>query len=154
MFAMSLRHFEDLSVGETRELAGKTVTKSEIIAFAEKYDPQPFHLNEQAAEDSVFGGLVAPGWMTVCILNRLIVDGFIHETANMGGRGADDVRWHRPLRPGTTVTGRIEVLSKTPSDQHPDRGYVTYEFSALNDQDEKLLSMTAELLVRRREIAG
>ena len=154
MFPMSLRYFEDLSIGETRELAGKTVTKSEIIEFAQKYDPQPFHLDERAAEGSVFGGIVAPGWMTVCILNRLIVDGFIRETANMGGRGADDVRWHRPLRPETTVTGIIEVLSKTPSDRHSDRGYVTYEFCALNDKDEKLLSMTAELLVRRRETAG
>lgn len=147
---MSVRHFEDLAVGETHKLAGKTVTKSEIIAFAEKYDPQPFHLDERAAEDSVFGELVASGWHTVCVFNRLLVDGFVRRTANLGGRGADDLRWHRPLRPGNTVSGRVEVLSKTTSDRHSDRGYVTYEFTAYNERDEELASMTAELLVRRR----
>ena len=151
---MSVRYYEDLTVGETHELSSKTVTKSEIIAFAEKYDPQPFHLDERAAEDSVFGELVASGWHTVCIFNRLLVDGFIRGTANMGGRGADDLRWHQPLRPGNTVSGRVEVLSKTPSDRHADRGYVTYEFTALDERDEKLLSMTADLLVRRRETDG
>lgn len=150
---MSIRYFEDLSVSETHELGSKTVTKSEIIDFAEKYDPQAFHLDERAAEDSVFGELVASGWHTVCVYNRLLVDGFIRETANMGGRGADDLRWHRPLRPGNTVSGRVEILSKTPSDRHPGRGYVTYEFTALNEDDEILVSMSVELLVERRESA-
>jgi len=147
---VSTKYFEDLSVGELHEFGGRTVTKQGILSFAEKYDPQPFHLDERAAEDSVFGGLVASGWHTICILNRMLVDGFIRDTANMGGRGADDLQWHRPLRPDTTLSCRVEVLDKAPSERHPGRGYVTYEFTALDEQDRELVSMTAELLVRRR----
>ncbi|WP_227378162.1 MaoC family dehydratase [Haladaptatus halobius] len=148
---MSVRFFEDLSTGESHKFGGRTVTKQEILSFAEKYDPQPFHLDERAAEDSVFSGLVASGWHTVCLLNRMLVDGFVRDTANMGGRGADDVRWHRPLRPGTTLSGCVEVLEKTLSKRHPDRGYVTYEFTAFDEEGERLVSLTAELLVRRRK---
>lgn len=147
---MSTRYFEDISIGESHEFGGRTVTKTEILMFAEKYDPQPFHLDEKAAETSVFGELVASGWHTVCLFNRMLVDGFIRDTANLGGRGANDLRWHRPLKPGMTVSGRIEVLSKVPSDRHEDRGYVTYGFTALDEEDKKLLSMTADLLVGRR----
>lgn len=147
---MNTRYFEDISVGETHEFGGRTVTKTEVIAFAEKYDPQPFHIDERAAEDSVFGELVASGWHTVCLFNRMLIDGFLRETANLGGRGADDLQWHRPLRPGTTVSGRVEVLSKSPSDRHDDRGYITYGFAALDEQDRELVSMTADLLVGRR----
>lgn len=147
---MSTRYFEDIAIGETHEFGGRTVTKTEIIAFAEKYDPQPFHIDERAATESVFGELVASGWHTVCLLNRMLIDGFLRETANLGGRGADDLRWHRPLRPGTTVSGRLEVLSKSPSDRHDDRGYITYSFTALDEQDRELVSMSADLLVGRR----
>lgn len=147
---MNTRYFEDISVGETHEFGGRTVTKTEILQFAEKYDPQPFHLDEEAAESSVFGELVASGWHTVCLFNRMLVDGFIRETANLGGRGANDLQWQRPLKPGTTVSGRIEVLSKVASERHDDRGYITYGFSALDEQDRELLTMTADLLVGRR----
>lgn len=147
---MSTRYFEDIAVGETHEFGGRTVTKTEVIAFAEKYDPQPFHLDEQAAKESVFGELVASGWHTVCLLNRMLVDGFIRETANLGGRGVDDLRWYRPLRPGITLSGRVEVLSKERSDRHAGRGYIEYEFTAVDDEDRELVSMTAELLVGRR----
>jgi len=146
---MSIRYFEDLDVGENHKFGGRTVTKPEILTFAEKYDPQPFHLDEEAAESSIFGELVASGWHTVCLFNRMLVDGFIRETANLGGRGVDDLQWHRPLKPETTVYGRVEVLSKVPSDRHEDRGYVKYRFTALDHQDRELLSMTADLLVGR-----
>lgn len=151
---MSMRYFEDLSPGECHEIGGRTVTKQEILSFAEKYDPQPFHLDEKVAKESVFGGLVASGWHTVCLLNRMLVDGFVRDTANMAGRGVDDLRWYKPLRPGTTLSGRVKILEMTPSDRHDDRGYVTYEFAAFDQHDEELLSMTAELLVRRRDQKG
>lgn len=147
---MSVRHFEDLEVGERHEFGGHTVTKAAIIEFAEKYDPQPFHTDEEAAKDSIFGGLVAPGWMTVCVYNRMLVDEFLTETANLGGRSASDIRWHRPLRPGTTVSGRVTVLKKRPSTHHDDRGYVDYRLEALGDDGEPLVSMTVELIVGRR----
>jgi len=147
---MHTRYFEDIEVGETHEFGGRTVTRTEILTFAEKYDPQPFHLDEEAAESSVFGELVASGWHTVCLLNRMLVDGFLRETENLGGRGVDDLRWHRPLVPDTTVSGRVEVLSKSPSERHTDRGYVTYGFTALDERDREVVSMTAELLVGRR----
>ncbi|WP_255152070.1 MaoC family dehydratase [Halorarius halobius] len=148
---MSVRHFEDLSVGESHEFGERTVTRDEILSFAELYDPQPFHVDEEAAAESVFGGLVASGWHTVCLMNRLLVDGFLLDVANMGGRGVDDLRFHRPLRPGTTISARVEVLSKEPSERHDARGYVTYRFEAVDDDGERLLSMTADTLVRRRD---
>jgi len=148
---MDVRHYEDLEVGERHEFGGTTVTEAEIIEFGEKYDPQPFHTDPEAAEESIFGGLVAPGWMTVCVYNRVLVEEFVSGTANLGGRRADDVQWHRPLRPGTTVSGRVTVLAKRPSSHHGDRGYVDYRFEALDDAGDLLVSMRCELIVGRRD---
>jgi len=148
---MGVRHFEDLEVGESNEFGSRTVTKDEIVEFGRKYDPQPFHTDEEAAKESIFGGLVAPGWMTVCVYNRMLVDNFLTTTANLGGRSASDVQWHRPLRPGTTVSGRVTVLEKRPSTHHTDRGYVDYRFEALDDELEPLVTMAVELIVAREE---
>jgi len=98
--------FEDLDEGETFESGTHTVTKSEIVSFAEQFDPQPFHVDEAAAEDSMFGGLVASGLHTLSLATRLTVDDCLSEIANMGGSGMDELRWYTPVRPGDTHRSR------------------------------------------------
>lgn len=142
-------YFEDLSEGQIREFGDWTVTREEIVEFAERYDPQPFHLNEAAAEESIYSGLVASGWHTICLYTRMLVDGFMGEVANMGGRGAEEIRWHRPVRPGDTLSGRIEVVSKSVSG-NSERGDVDFAMTCLNQDDEVVLTMTLRIMVQRR----
>lgn len=142
-------YFEELTEGQAHEFGDRTVTREEIVEFAERYDPQPFHLDEEAAEESIYGGLIASGWHTVCIYTRLLVDGFMGEIANMGGRGVEELRWHRPVRPGDTLSGRIEVLQKTAAG-HPERGDVDFAMTCRNQNDEIVLTMTLRIMVMRR----
>ncbi|MFB1062732.1 MaoC family dehydratase [Natrinema sp. H-ect4] len=142
--------FEDLDEGETFESGTHTVTKSEIVSFAEQFDPQPFHVDEAAAEDSMFGGLVASGLHTLSLATRLTVDDCLSEIANMGGSGMDELRWYTPVRPGDTLTVRAEILEKTPSDSHPDRGYVDFKRRVYNDDGDEVMSVISHNIVRRR----
>jgi acyl dehydratase len=109
------QRFEAVTVGETFELPGSyEVTKEEIIEFAEQYDPQPFHVDEAAAADSMFGGLVASGWHTCSMAMRLLVDGYLSESGSQGALGVDDLRWHQPVRPGDVLRLRTEVRDTEP----------------------------------------
>lgn len=147
------RYFEDLEIGATYEMGDYTVTKSEIVSFAEQFDPQPFHVDEAAAEESMFGELVASGLHTLCLSVRLFITGFVNPDdglANMGGLGMDDLRWHRPVTPGDTLTLRVEVADKTPSESHSDRGYVDFERRVFNDDGEEVLSIRSHNIVRRK----
>ncbi|WP_254525626.1 MaoC family dehydratase [Natrinema caseinilyticum] len=150
------KYYEDLEVGDTFETSGYTVTKAEIIDFAEQFDPQPFHVDEEAARDSMFGELVASGLHTLCLSVRLfvteIVDGEV-DIANMGGLGMDDLRWHEPVRPGDTLRVRVEVVDKTPSSSRSDRGYVDFRRSVVTDSDEEVLSILSHNIVRRADAA-
>ncbi|WP_425604344.1 MaoC family dehydratase [Natrinema gelatinilyticum] len=148
------QYYEDLEVGDTYETGGYTITKEEIIDFAEQFDPQPFHIDEDAAHDSMFDGLVASGLHTLCLSVRLfvteVVDGEVN-IANMGGLGMDDLRWHEPVRPGETLRVRVEVVDKTPSSSRSDRGYVDFRRSVVNDADEEVLSILSHNIVRRAD---
>jgi acyl dehydratase len=148
---MNIRHYDDVEVSERYEVGRKTVTEEEIVAFGEQYDRQPFRTDSEAAKDSISGGLVAPGWTTVCIYNRILVEEFVARIANLGSRRADDLQWHWPLRPGATIFGRIMVIDKRPSSHHDDRGYVDYRFEALGDDRRSLVTMRCELTVSRRD---
>jgi acyl dehydratase len=151
------RYFEDLEVGATYEVGDYTVTKEEIVAFAEQFDPQPFHVDEEAARESMFGELVASGLHTLCLSVRLFVTRFVlpeDGLANMGGIGMDELRWHQPVYPGDTLRIRIEVADKTPSDSREDRGYVDFDRSVFNDDDEEVLSIRSHNIVRRRDADG
>jgi acyl dehydratase len=107
--ALKDRWFDDFAVGEQFEFGAYVVSEDEIIDFARRYDPQPFHLDHDAAKASHFGGLVASGWMTSAVLMRLLCDHFIPRQSSMGSPGVDEVRWLKPLRPGDTVRARVEV---------------------------------------------
>lgn len=143
------QYSENLTEGQTHEFEDRTVACNEIVEFAERHDPQPFHLNEAAAEESIFGGLIASGWHTVCIYTRMLVDGFMGDVANMGGRGVDDLRWHRPVRPGDTLSGRVEVVHKSESGR-PDRGIVDFKMTCTNQDNEVVLTMTVRLTVMQQ----
>lgn len=119
-----MQYYEDIEVGDTAEFGEYHVTKEEIVDFAERYDPQPFHTDEEAAEDSAFGELVASGWHTASMCMRMLVDGPLQERAGMGARGVDELRWKQPVRPGDTLSIRSEVIDKRVSESDPKRGYV------------------------------
>jgi acyl dehydratase len=144
-----MRFYEDVSVGDVYTSESYTVSESEIVEFGEKYDPQPFHTDPQAARDSVFGGLVASGWQTAAICMRLHVQSS-EDTATQAGLGVDDLRWHRPLRPGDSLRLRSEIIGKRPSDSNPDRGLVTTGHEGLNQDDDLVISYEATAMVRRR----
>ena len=148
-----MRYFEDVEVGETHQLGEYEVTREEIVEFASKYDPQPFHIDEEAARETMFGELVASGWHTASICMRLLVDGPVdaedEARATMGSPGVDELRWHRPVRPGDTISATIEVLEKRPSESRADRGYVKTKLEGFND-DELVISWIGNVIWSRR----
>jgi len=148
------RWFEDIAVGEVRELPGRTVTREEIVAFAREFDPQPFHVDEEAARRSAFGGLVASGWHTAAICQRLVVDGFANTLASLGSPGVDELRWIRPVRPGDTLVLRVECVETRPSRSKPDRGIVRLRYELRNQEDDIVMTMIGMALVRRRPPTG
>ena len=145
-----MRYFEDFQVGQVHELGSHEVTREEILAFAQQYDPQPFHLDEEAGRRSIFGGIIASGWQTAAICHRLLVRSVLEDSASMGSPGVDELRWLRPVRPGDTISARIEVLEVTPSRSKPDRGTVRTRMEVRNQQGEVVMTESAAVLFRRR----
>lgn len=148
---MAEYYFDDLTVGDRFEFGSETVTKDEIIAFAERYDPQYFHLDEEAAESSVLGGLCASGWQTVCLTNKMFVENVFDSIQSQGGRGVDDLRWHKPVRPGDCLSGWMEVEELSPNDSDQSRGTVSLGVSVFDQDDEQVLSFVTHTIVTRRE---
>ena len=118
------RYFEDFRPGEVIEFGDYLVTEEEIVDFARRYDPQPFHVDRKAAAESIYGGLIASGWMTGSIMMRLLVDHFIAPASSMGSPGVDEVRWVRPVRPGDRLHVRVTIVDTKRSQSKPDRGIV------------------------------
>lgn len=147
-----MRFYEDIEVGETERIGSYTVTKEEIIDFAERYDPQPFHVDEAAAEDSIYGGLIASGWQTMAVCMRMLVDELVNDQASMGARGADELRWIRPVRPGDTLSLTTEVIDKRPSERNPEVGEVDTEIVGYNQDDDVVVRWIALGLVARRDV--
>lgn len=140
-------YYEDIEIGATREFGSYTVEKEEIISFAEQYDPQPFHVDESAAEDSIFGELVASGWHTAAMTMRMLVDHRLEDDRSMGAVGVDELRWKQPVRPGETLSVRTEVVDKEPWDD--DLGLVCSRTTVFADERE-VMSMTGNVLYQRR----
>ena len=147
------RYFEDIDVGAVHELKGRyEVTKAELTEFAERYDPQPFHTDEAAAEESIFGSLAASGWHTASMCMRLLVDGFLDE-ASMGARGVEDLRWKQPVYPGDTLRVSVEILDKRPSESRPEMGHVRTKLVGYNQNEQAVIEWVALGMYRRREAA-
>jgi acyl dehydratase len=145
--------FEDFPVGMAVEMPGPTLTAESIVEFASRYDPQPFHVNEAAAKESVFGGLIASGWHTVSLAMRMICDAYLLDAASLGSPGVNQVRWLKPVRPGDTIRLRMSVLEARRSSSKPDRGTVLHRWEVLNQKDEIVLSMEGYGMFRRRTAA-
>lgn len=145
-----MRYFEDFQVGQVHELGSYVLTREELIAFAQKYDPQPFHVDDEAARNSIFGGIIASGWQTAAICHRLLVKSVLEDSASMGSPGVDELRWLRPVRPGDTLSARIEVLESTPSRSKPDRGSIRTRMEVRNQAGEVVMTESAAILFRRR----
>src|SRR5215510_5869414 len=127
-----MRYFEDFQVGQEYPFGPHTVTRAEIVAFAAEFDPQPFHLDEAAASDTLLGGLAASGWHTCALFMRMMYRGWLGDAASMGSPGVDSLKWLRPVRPGDTLSGRSVVLEVRASKSKPDRGFVRLRHEVAN----------------------
>ena len=146
-----MKYFEDVMVGETDFLGTHTITEEEIMAFAKRYDPQPFHTDPDAAKGTIFGGLIASGWHTCAIMMRLSVETARRNRAvTTGSPGVDSCRWLNPVRPGDTLAGRAEVLETWPSRSKP-IGFVRSRVEMLNQHNEVVLSLVGIAMYRRRQ---
>jgi len=142
-------YFEDFAVGEVKTYGPRVITREEIVAFAAEFDPQPMHLDEEAARQGMLGGLAASGWHTCSLMMRLICDGFVLDTASMGSPGVDEIKWLAPVRPGDSLTVRATVLETRVSNSKPTRGFVTFRYDVLAG-DAMVMTMKTALMAERR----
>jgi len=143
-------YLEDIHVGDRFRSADYAVTEREIIEYATRYDPQPFHTDPTAAPNPIFGGLVASGWFTASITMRLIAQSEIHIAGGLIGLGVEELRWPRPVRPGDALHVEVEVVEVRPSRSHPDRGIVRVRNTTLNQREEVVQTLVTALFVPRR----
>ena len=142
--------FEDFPVGHFGTFGPRHVTREEIIAFAAEFDPQPMHLDEEAAKRSMLGGLAGSGWHLCSIMMRMMFDGYIGRTESLGSPGVDELRWLSPLRPGDDLTLDVEVTQARPSRSRPETGIVTFACRVRNAAGQPLLEATSPIIVKRR----
>ncbi len=145
-----MRYFEDFKVGEVFEGGARTISKDEMVAFAREFDPQPFHTDEAAARETMYGGLIASGWHSGSLMMRLFYDGLIRDSASMGSPGIDEVRWLKPVRPGDTLHLRTTVLEVIESRSKPDRGLVRTLCELRNQEGEVVMSIKPINFFRRQ----
>jgi acyl dehydratase len=142
-------YFDDLKIGDTFQTATHSLAAEQIKAFAQQFDPQPFHLDEAAARESMFGGLAASGWHTAAITMRLLVSSGPPLANGIVGAGGE-IEWKAPTRPGDVLQVHSEVVALTPSRSRPDRGLVVLRSNTLNQRSEVVQILTAKLMVARR----
>jgi acyl dehydratase len=148
---MSRRYLEDFAVGQTFGSGRLRVDKEQIKAFAAEFDPQPFHLDEDAARDTIFRGLAASGWHTAAVTMRLLVESEIEPAGGIVGAGFDEFRWPRPVRPGDELHIESEVLEVRPSRSRSNQGLIKVRTTTLNQNDEAVQVQIANLFVPRRQ---
>jgi acyl dehydratase len=147
---MTERYLEDFAVGQTFGSGRLRIDKEQIKAFAAEFDPQPFHLDEEAARDSIFRGLAASGWHTAALTMRLLVDSELKPAGGIVGTGFDEFRWPRPVRPGDELRVESEVLEVRSSKSRPDQGLIKVRTTTLNQNGEAVQVLIANLVVPRR----
>lgn len=143
--------YEDITVGQKEAFGSYTVTRDEVIEFASRYDPQPFHLDEEFAKQSVFGGLCASGWHTGAMMMRMMVD---HMTARgfagLGSPGLDGIQWKKPVFPGDTLSVESEIIGKRESESRPNLGLVKSTYQVKNQKGDVVMIVTGNAMVARR----
>ncbi len=145
-----MRYLEDYVVGETTETGPITVTEEEIIDFARKFDPQPFHIDPEAAKDTMWGGVIASGWHTAALYMGAFVRGSLNKAASLGAPGVE-VRWKAPVRPGDTLTGRSVVTDVKVSEKDPRRGTIYATHEIFNQDGVLVMTLKTYGLIARRE---
>ena len=140
--------------GDVRDLGTITPTREEIIAFASQFDPQPFHLDDEAAQASVFGALCASGWHTCSMAMRLMVTNFLHQAASLGSPGLENIKWLKPVLPGDTLRLEHSIIETRPMSKRPDVGLVRTEWNMFNQHGDKVLHMEGWGMFRRRQPAA
>ena len=147
---MAERYFDDFAVGEKFVTRGVTLTESMIIDFALTYDPQPFHIDVEAAKQSNYGGLIASGFHTLALGFRMVLETGVFRVASMGSPGFDELRWLKPVRPGDTLHTELEVVDKKPSSSKPDRGIARIAYRIKNQKGEDVLTFLSMHLLQRK----
>lgn len=148
-------YWEDLEVGAATIFGQYEVTREEVLEFARKYDPQPFHLSDEAAAKTHFGRIAASGWHTAAMTMRVTVDALSRQRqAGLGSPGVDDLRWLRPVYPGDTLTIRGEIVDKTPSRSKPHLGTIRTQTTVTNQDGIDVMRFTTIVLIQRRPVSG
>jgi acyl dehydratase len=148
---MSGRYFEDFAVGQTFGSGRLRISKEQVRAFAAEFDPQPFHLDEEAAQNTIFKGLAASGWHTAALTMRLLVESELKPAGGIVGAGFDEFRWPRPVRPGDELHLESEVLEVRASRSLPNQGLIKVRTMTLNQDNEAVQVQIANLIVPRRQ---
>jgi acyl dehydratase len=152
---MIMQYWDDIEIGSRSSFGGYEVTREEVVEFASKYDPQPFHLSDEAAAGTYFGRLSASGWHTCAMLMRMLVDNMEkNKQAGLGSPGIDELRWLKPVYPGDTLRAENEILDKTPSRSRPDMGSFRGRTTVFNQHDEPVMTLVSIGLIRRRPQNG
>jgi acyl dehydratase len=138
-----VRYWEDFEVGEVTELGPVEVTETEILEFARRYDPQPFHVDSEAAKASPFGGLIASGWHTTAVFMGMFVRGILLDSASLGSPGVEEIRWTAPVRPGDRLSARVTIVDSQPSATNPTRGTVITSNEVRNQDGVTVMTLRA-----------
>jgi acyl dehydratase len=142
--------FQDFTPGRVFEHGPRRLPRDEMIAFAAEFDPQPMHLDETAARQTMLGGLSASGWYLCCILMRMCVDAFVGRSSSMGAPGVEEVRWILPVRPDDELSLRATVLDTRASKSRPEMGFVRFQFELFNAQGQRVMTLTTSLMLALR----
>ena len=151
---MTTRYLEDFAVGQTFSSGRLRIDAEQITSFATVFDPQPFHLDEEAARDTIFRGLAASGWHTAAVTMRLLVESDLTPAGGIVGAGFEECRWPRPVRPGDALRVESEVLEVRPSQSRPDQGLMKVRTTTLNQHGEAVQVLIGNLIIPRRVPQG
>ena len=146
------RYFEDYEPDAVHEFGPVVVEESEVLEFARRYDPQPFHTDPEAAKQSPYGGVIASGWQTCAFVMRELVDHYLAPVSSLGSPGIDELRWLLPVRPGDTLTVRATIIEAKRSRSKPDRGIIRTFIEAVKQREEVVMSLKAVNFMRCREL--
>ena len=144
-------YWEDFPVGKVREFGALLVTREAVLAFAAQFDPQPFHLDDTAAQASLFGKLSASGWHTCAMAMRMMCDDYLLESSSLGSPGMDSLRWTKPVFPGDTLSVRLTTVEARPMASRPEVGLILSHWDVLNQHRDVVLAMQGWGMFRRRE---
>lgn len=149
---MNVRYAEDYKAGDVFDLGKYDVTREEIIEFSQKYDPFPFHIDDHAAGETVFGGIISSGWLTALVWLRLMHKKFLCYETNLGSPGHEEMRWPTPVRPGDQLSGQIEIKESRVSKSKPDLGFVRFTSKLSNQEGKEVFITTTTMIVKPRPV--